>query len=298
MIFGGCGVNQNITVVKKILLSIVALVSAVPLWAQGVVSDSILLSKEKRGDKLVERYLVLDAESDQTTFEIMFPINNSQLQNSFATNADTIAGLDLFFDQAADSTMHIKSIKVMGYASPDGIEAKNNSLAAARAKATADYLKSHYAVSGVTTDSMVFSWADCISVVNDMSVPNKQSVLSILGSKSHTELQKQAALEHDKAAWMLFKNTILPPMRHSVVHIVYTMDKVVEKVTVIAPPKPQPTVAPKPAPATTTPAPTQTTTQKKPEPEQKVYPVGVVETEEMGIIVEVPPKEKHYKRKK
>lgn len=292
--------NQNITVVKKILLSIVALVSAVPLWAQGVVSDSILLSKEKRADKLIERYLVLDAESDQTSFELLFPISNSQLQSSFATNADTISGLDLFFDQAADSTTHIKSIKVVGYASPDGLESKNKSLAEARAKATADYLKSTYSVTDITTAAVAFSWSDCIPEVNDISVPNKQSVLSILGSKSHTEQQKQVALEGDKAAWMLFKNTILPPMRHSVVHIVYTMDKIVEKVTVVAPPKPAPAPTPAPAPAPTTPAPapTQTTAQKKPAAEQEVYPVAVVETDEMGIIVEVPPKEKHHKRKK
>ena len=92
-------------------------------------------------------------------------------------------------------------------------------------------------------------------------------------------------------------------MRHSVVHIIYSIDKIVEKVSVVAPPKPQPTVEPKPAPAvstttTTPPAPAKAVTQKKAAPEQKVYPVGVVETEEMGIIVEVPPKEKHYKRKK
>ena len=301
VIFGGCGVNQKFTVVKKILLSMVALVSAVPLWAQGVVSDSILLSKEKRGDKVIERYLVRGAQCDQTTFELMFPINISQLQSSFATNADTIAGLDLFFDQSADTTTHIKSIKVTGYASPDGLEAKNSTLAAARAKATADFLKSRYKVANVTTDSKVFSWADCAQAVADLSVPDKQSVLTILNSKSHTEMQKQQALEHQKA-WMMFKNTILPPMRHSVVHIIYSIDKIVEKVTVVPAPKPQPTVEPKPTPAptatTTTPAPTKAVTQKKQTPEQKVYPVGVVETEEMGIIVEVPPKEKHYKRKK
>ena len=280
----------------------VALVSAVPLWAQGVVSDSILLSKEKRGDKVIERYLLRGAESDQTTFELMFPINVAQLQSSFATNADTIAGLELFFDQAADTTTHIKTIKVTGYASPDGTEAKNSALAAARAKATADFLKSQYKVANVATESMVFSWADCVQAVDDLSVPDKQSVLAILNSKSHTELQKQQALEHQKA-WMMFKNAILPPMRHSVVHIIYSIDKIVEKVSVVAPPKPQPTVEPKPAPAvstttTTPPAPAKAVTQKKAAPEQKVYPVGVVETEEMGIIVEVPPKEKHYKRKK
>ena len=294
--------NQKFTVVKKILLSMVALVSAVPLWAQGVVSDSILLSKEKRGDKVIERYLLRGAESDQTTFELMFPINVAQLQSSFATNADTIAGLELFFDQAADTTTHIKTIKVTGYASPDGTEAKNSALAAARATATADFLKSQYKVANVATESMVFSWADCVQAVDDLSVPDKQSVLAILNSKSHTELQKQQALEHQKA-WMMFKNTILPPMRHSVVHIIYSIDKIVEKVSVVAPPKPQPTVEPKPAPAvstttTTPPAPAKAVTQKKAAPEQKVYPVGVVETEEMGIIVEVPPKEKHYKRKK
>ena len=103
--------------------------------AVGAKRDSLLLSSTQSGDKVVERYLVRNAESGVTQFEMMFPINNSTLQSTFADNADAIAALNSFAKSAADTTMHITSMEVVGYASPDGQETKNKALAAARAKA-------------------------------------------------------------------------------------------------------------------------------------------------------------------
>lgn len=261
------------------------LLLAVPMVAVGAKRDSLLLSSTQSGDKVVERYLVRNAESGVTQFEMMFPINNSTLQSAFADNADAIAALNSFAKSAADTTMHITSMEVVGYASPDGQETKNKALAAARAKATADYVTSHCKDSKVTTSSHAYLWSDCIPTVEGMTMDEKDEVLAILASKSHSETEKQAELMKMPQVWMIFKNTILPTMRNSKLKIAYTKDSVVEKSYVVKPPQP----APKPAP--------QPVAEAKPETKEKPYPVAIVETDETGIIVEVPQKERHHRRK-
>lgn len=261
------------------------LLLALPLVAVGAKKDSLLLSKVQSGDRVVERYLIRNAQSGDTEFEMMFPINNSTLQTTFAGNADAIAALNSFAKSAADTTMHIVTMEVVGYASPDGQEAKNNTLAAARAKATADYVTSHCKDGKVTTSSHTYLWSDCIPVVEGMAMDEKEEVLAILASESHSETEKQAELMKMPQVWMIFKNTILPTMRNSKLTIAYTKDSVVEKSYVVKPPQP----APKPAP--------QPVAEAKPETKEKPYPVAVVETDETGIIVEVPQKERHHRRK-
>lgn len=256
-----------------------------PMMAQSDTQDSLLLSKEQRGDKVVERYLVRNADSGQTEFDMLFPINNSTLQSSFSSNADAIAALDRFVEQAADTTMHITKVVIIGYASPDGVEAKNMALAKARATTAADFVTKQCPKSNVATTAKAYHWADCIPVVESMNLPDKSQVIAILSSTTHSELEKQAALEKLQKAWIIFKNTILPPMRHSELNFAYSNDKVVEKSFVVRPP--QPTPQPKPQPVA----------QSKPVSEQKRYPVAVVETDETGIIVEVPQKERRHRRK-
>lgn len=275
--------TKIIITVKKFTISIMTLLLAVPMVAVGAKKDSLLLSKVQNGDRVVERYLIRNAQSGDAEFEMMFPINNSTLQSTFAENADAIAAFSSFVKSAADTTMHITTMEVVGYASPDGLEAKNNALAAARAKVTADYVTSHCKDSKVTTSSHTYLWSDCISTVESMDLDEKDEVIAILGSESHSEMEKQAELMKMPKVWMLFKTTILPPMRHAALNVAYSKDDVVEKSYVVTPPQPapQPVAETKPAPVA----------------KEKPYPVAVVETDETGIIVEVPQKERRHKRK-
>ena len=294
MIFGVViAKTKKIIVVKNFTLSLVALLSVSPIMAQGIAQDSLLLFKKQQGDKVIEQYLIRNAERGQMDFEMLFPINDSSLQSSFADNEQTISSLNRFAEQVADTTMHISSVKVVGYASPDGVESKNESLAKARAAVLVNYVRTNCPKSNITTSAKVYSWADCVPAVKASSISDKEAVLAILNSTTHTELQKQAELEKLPKAWMMLKNTILPPMRHSALIVDYSQDKVVQKVKTVTPP------APKPATTTadTHTTPTTTTAHNKPKTTEKVYPVAVVETDEMGIIVEVPQKEHHHKRK-
>lgn len=292
MIFGDADVKtKNYNAVKKFTsLLAVAAFSVASVGAQSHTADSVLLSKEQQGNKIIEKYILPDAEHYTAEFSMLFPINVSNLQQSFADNGDNIAALHRFMEQLADTTMHIKSIKVVGYSSPDGLESKNKTLALARAKAVADYLISNCPKIAVQTAFEAYDWKACDAQVQNSQLSEKSEILAILNSAAHTDMQKQAELEKFTEQWKYFKNTILPSMRVANIHIDYTVDKIVEKVTIVTPPQPKQEPKPQPQPKT----------QPEAQPakqEVKPYPVGVVETLETGIIVEVPQKEHHKKRK-
>lgn len=285
MVFGiGRTKTKNIIAVKKFTLSLfVASLSVVSALAQ---SDSVLISKEQQGNKIVEKYLLPNADKDSEQFDVLFPINNAVVQQSFSDNSDTMAALNSFAEKAADTTMHILSVSVIGYASPDGIELKNSALAADRAKAVTTFLKSKCPKMEPKVSSKALLWSACVEPLEKSQLQNKEAVIAILNSTSHTELQKQAELEKMPQVWKYFKNTLLPAMRRVNINVEYGMDKYVEKVVVVTPPqpKPEPKVEPKSEPT-------------PPKQAEKPYPVAVVETDETGIIVEVPQKE-HRERKK
>ncbi|MBQ9138952.1 MAG: hypothetical protein IJX65_10000 [Alistipes sp.] len=266
-----------------------ALLMGYVVVAQGDAQDSLLLSKEQKGDKIIERYLIRGAESQSVEFELLFPINSSAVESNFASNAEAIEAMGGFAEQLADTTMRIVAVKVVGYASPDGLESKNKTLAMNRANATAELIRKNCSHKDIMVSGVAYSWQDCVPAVNASSMADKQAVIAILKSTAHTPMQKQAELIKLPKAWSELKNTILPSMRHATVVVDYTTDKVVEKVTVVAQPKPKPQPAPQPA--------AQPQAQSTPKQTEKPYPVAVVETDETGIIVEVPQKEHRHKRK-
>lgn len=269
---------------KFTLLFSFVLLSLFATFAQTTKSDSLLLSKEQQKDKIVEKYLVRGSVEDSAEYEALFPINLSTLQSSFADNEDSMAELHRFIEQAADTMMHIKAIKVVGHASPDGVPAKNALLAAARATSVKNYLTKQCPKMNIESSSVAYKWADCVDAVKKSSLDKRDAVISILNSKTHTEEQKQSELEKHPEVWQYFKINILPAMRCAEIHFNYVTDRVVEKVTIITPPAPTPKPQPKP------------TSVAEHKSEEKLYPVAVVENVETGIIVEVPQKEHKHRR--
>lgn len=243
--------------------------------------DSILLSKTTMGNKVVERYLVSNPQQHSVEYQIMFPLDSIRICPTFDENAQQIAALSEFAAKSKDTMMHITAVKIVGTASPDGQPSKNAILASSRAKALAMHISTICPSMNPVISSMVYKWADCVPVVANSSLEQPQSIVAILNG-NHTEEQKQAALMKHPQAWAYLDEYILPPMRYAKIMIHYTMDTIVEKS--IAQPQP----APKPV---ATPVATQPTSQTKP------YPVAIVETDDTGIIVEVPQKERRHHRK-
>ena len=276
----------------KRFTSILSIALALAYTATAQTADKgekILISKSEKDGKITEQYLVKSSDVESADFQAHFPLNISTLQENFGNNASQMKDLSKFVTQSADTLMHISSVAIKGTASPDGIPQKNANLATARAMTMKNCVLKQFPKAKVSTTTKVYTWAECIPAIKDSKLADKQSVIAILGSKSHTEEQKEAELHKYPEAWEYLKTTVLPPMRSAEADFDYTVDKIVEKVLAVAP-KP----APQPKPAQSS------EVQQKPKAEtEKRYPVAVVETTETGIIVEVPPKEhKHHRREK
>ena len=71
-----------------------------------------------------------------STFDIYFPVNKSQIESNFMDNSSSLDQL-----RKAVQSQDVESVKLVGYASPEGAYSFNSRLASARAEHTANYLK-------------------------------------------------------------------------------------------------------------------------------------------------------------
>lgn len=91
---------------------------------QAPAADTVMLSQSRDGDYVVSRYLVKHNSGMSADFMVYYPMNVSKMTPAFSGNAAQLSSLKTFMGTlAADSMMHVKSVTVTGYSSPDGVEA-------------------------------------------------------------------------------------------------------------------------------------------------------------------------------
>ncbi|MBQ7856063.1 MAG: OmpA family protein [Alistipes sp.] len=256
-----------------------ACISVLPIAAQNsstadLGKDAVLLSQTSDGKVVTSTYKVKGEVPQQTKFTMHFAINSATLSPTFADNAAQEAALKAFAPKLKDTMLHLQSVAVAGYASPDGNESANKALAGKRAATVKGYLANQWPSLNVTHSAHACTWKDAMSAVEQSSVPEKGEVLRIL-AMNVTEAQKEMHLRKLPAAWKYLKTNILPMMRRAEVTFTYLMDSIVEKKSTVTPP-------PAPAPAQVQPTPT-----PAPTPAPAPVPVAVVEEEETGIIIDM-----------
>ena len=253
---------------KKILLSILALGVSVAVTAQktpDLAANAVLVSQTRNGNTVVSRYKIPHDDGKQATFDVYYAVNKAGVIPSFSDNTQQIADLQDFMEQAQDSTTHISAIHIVGYASPDGNTKDNDTLAMHRAQSLYQYaVNTYHPTNKIDVAHKTFHWSDCVNAVEQSSIPNKDTVLKILASTTHTESQKEIALRQMKESWRYLANNILPQMRYADIEFDYGVDEFVTKTTTVEPAKPVQTAQP------TTP------------------PEEVVTEEEVGIIIATP----------
>lgn len=237
--------------------------------------DTVLLSQSREGNTLISRYAVHCANQQTATVSVHFALDISTLTPSFGDNEAAMATLNKWL-HSTDTTMHITSIAIHGYASPDGETQKNVTLARARAEAMAAYIQKQHPTANITTASTAYKWSDCATAVEQSAITDKQQVLKILGS-DESEIQKEHHLMAIPAAWKTLTHTLLPTMRRVDVVFTYCTTAYFTRNTTIAPPP-----APKPV---------ETKQPQQPKPQ----PIAVIEEQETGIIIEMPRGEKEHR---
>lgn len=236
---------------------------------QAPAANAVLVSQTRNGNTVTSRYKIPHNKGKQAEFDIHYAINRSQITPAYSDNTEQIAELKDFMAQTKDSTMHISTIHIVGYASPDGNTKHNDTLASQRAQSLYHYaVNTYHPKQQITTDHKTFKWSDCVSAVEESDIPHKEQVLSILRSTSHTEPQKEAELRKLPDAWRYLATKILPQMRYADIEFDYGVDEFVTRTTVVTPPPTEPAKA------------VQTS--------QPAQPQEVIVSEEMGIIVATP----------
>lgn len=234
-------------------------------------ANAILVSQTRDGNVVTTRYKIPHDHGKQAEFDVHYAINRSDVVTSYSDNSQQIADLKDFMEQTKDSTMHISAIHIVGYASPDGNTKHNDSLAAHRAQALYNFaVRTFHPKQKIDTAHKTFHWSDCIPVVKSSSMPQKDAVLKILASATHSELQKEAALKAMPEAWSYFATNVLPQMRYADIGFDYGVDEFVTRTTTVEQSEP---------------AKNETPTQSQTQSQQST---PVVVEEEVGIIVATP----------
>lgn len=236
--------------------------------------DSVLLSETTDGDYLVRRYKI--HRSDDNGYSLNYQINTAKLVSTLDDNSQELAGINGFVENLMNDTlMHVKSVQIIGYSSPDGPLKLNETLAEKRAIDFKNYVDRKYGFSKkfkVTTRAVADDWEMSRSLVNESNIPDKQAVLQVIDG-SGTSAAKEQKLKRMPAAWNYMKANILPQLRRVELMIDYDADIIVEQRTLI--PKPKPAFV---------------------EPCEQPVPCMVVDESITGLIVAMPESDADYRK--
>ena len=197
-------------------------------------TNAILVSQTRNGNTIVSHYKIPHKDGRQAEFDIRYAINRSEITPSYSGNTQQIAELKDFMMQSKDTTMHISAIHIVGYASPDGDTTQNDSLAAHRAQSLYRYaVNTYHPEQKIDVKHKTFLWSDCVPAVEQSNIPNKEQVLAILKSTTHTESQKEEALRKMPDSWSYLTTNILTQMRYADIEFDYGVDEFVTRTTTV-----------------------------------------------------------------
>lgn len=126
-------------------------------------------------------------QSSQNTIDVYFPVNKSDISSTFMDNSQEISDLRDALSQAG-----VKSIHLMGYASPEGPIDFNRALAARRAESVKRYITTNYPNSNVTitTDSSPANWDAVKKLLSESAIENWRDIVGIIDNNSISAAEK------------------------------------------------------------------------------------------------------------
>ena len=172
----------------------------------------------REGDYIVERYIVEDNKPHKAEYEIHFAINSSTPNDKFSDNTSELKALDALFNDMKDNKMmHLKSITVTGYASPDGTTPKNEVLAKERAEHIASMIAQRYNLkeSNIAISSNVEKWSATAPAIESSKLDNRGAIVRMVSS-NEAPMVVDNRLKREGEAWKYLTNDILPDMRRAV----------------------------------------------------------------------------------
>lgn len=201
------------------------------------VADTVMLSEIADGDYLVRRYVVNSDKVDG--YSIRYLINSARLMPALNGNESEIKDLNAFVESLSnDSLLRVRSIEIVGYASPDGPRAFNEQLAKRRAQDFRDYVDKKYNLSShydVSVRGVAENWNAAEDAVRASKITDRQAVLEVLNSREGDQQKEQRLKRMAPAVWNYMRETILPPLRRVEMTVHYAEGRYAEQRMLIVP---------------------------------------------------------------
>lgn len=170
--------------------------------------------------------------TDTISVKIYFRQGYSTFEPSFRDNA---ARLDAFVarlhDAAFDTLRQVRSIRIVGGASPEGVSKLNEHLSSKRAKNLISWFEGHLLLPNLTYDveSLGVDWKGLILLVGESDMPYRDEVLDILhytpewiirNGKVVDGRKRQLGLLHGGDCWRYMEEYFFPELRGADVRVV------------------------------------------------------------------------------
>lgn len=180
--------------------------------ADGVISTANLLQNEAQTITVTNQLKRTEAVTSEA--EILFPISQAVIKPKELTKAG-MKGLKTFAKNLKkDSTIKFKNVEIQGYASPDGSEATNNTLAQNRQLAAEKAIKKELNKGDVVGNFTAEDWEGFRMLMQNSSIQDKDVILSVL-SKYSDPVAREAEIKKMAVVYKKIADEILPQLRRS-----------------------------------------------------------------------------------
>lgn len=157
---------------------------------------------------------------------VYFPVDKSDLRRDFRDNAATLDRIISIVDEVlADSTSDVKIIQIVGMASIEGPEARNQKLGADRGEALKQYIIAHSKATSPLFDCANGgeAWSEFRDQVNDASFDGKEQILAIIDSSDDVAAKERKikALNGGTTYAYLKKNILVDQRNSGYIRIYY-----------------------------------------------------------------------------
>ena len=188
--------------------------------ADGVLATASLLKNDALpivSENQFKRAEVLTSES-----EIVFQINNASVRSNELSKQSMKDMKSFAKNTEKDTTITLKGVEIIGYASPDGPEDNNENLAKNRQAAAEKALKG--SVKGTfTSNYMAEDWDGFRQLMESSSIQDKDAILNVLSQYSDPVV-REAEIKKMGVVYQEIADKILPQLRRS--KIVVSAEKV------------------------------------------------------------------------
>lgn len=158
---------------------------------------------------------------------IDFPVNRTEITPTYRRNPDELAKIRQTIDLVAnDPDTRITSVKIVGFASPEGSYANNDRLAKGRSKSLADYVQTLYSFDPAVmqTSWVTENWEGLRNYVAHSALPDTAALLAVIDNTDLAPDAREWRLKSrypDQYAYLL--ENVYPGLRRSDYEVDYVV---------------------------------------------------------------------------